>query len=107
MPRPTNVNRGPWTPRKDGTVRCTMKMELHIPRDLVRFIRDNEDCNEAKALSIIKNIAREYDEWHYVGYYPKNLEIRELIVINGDELSENPSEYRDYTIYDGPRLAWS
>lgn len=107
MPRPTNVNRGPWTPRKDGTVRCTMKMELHIPRDLVRFIRDNEDCNEAQALLVIKRIALTYDEWHVVGYLPKNIPSRELILIDGDEVSENPNDYADYTIYEGPRLAWS
>ena len=110
MPRPTNVNRGPWTPRKDGTVRCTMKMELHIPRDLVTFIRDNEKCNEAKALLVIREISRQFDEWHTVGYLPirdENLETRELILFETDELFENPNDYIDYTIYEGPKLAWS
>ena len=105
MPRPTNVNRGPWTPRKDGTIRCTMKFECHIPRELVTFIRSNEDCNESRALLKIKNLARDFDEWHCVAYTPEP--VRELILIHTDEVFENEDDYKDYTIYDGPRLAWS
>ena len=110
MPLPKPLTRTPWRLRKDGTERCTVRVELHVPRELCSFIRTHEGIGEIEALFVIKELAHKLDEDHTLYYAPALMvESDELIrsVISLDDIDWYKKELPGAKIYDGPRLAWS
>ena len=93
--------------RKDGTERCTVRVELHVPRELCSFIRTHEKLGEIETLFVIKAISHDLDEWHTLMYLPN--ENNELVrhIMSKDDVHYYENETDRAIIYDGPDLAWS
>ena len=85
-----------WTPRRNGLIETTVALSLHIPQDLVTWLKDKAGISEKLALAWIKSHVQELtDDWHTIqvddGYQS---------VIHVDNKLE--AEGDGYVVYDGP-----
>ena len=92
-----------WTKRRDGTVRTTVVLKLHVPRDLVDWlIEHSEITSQAQALQWVRrNVGHLTDEWRVLacdtGGFPH------LVHADGDEGSYHPEQDFEH-IYEGPEV---
>ena len=58
-----------WTVRRNGIEMTTLRMNLHVPHEMVQWITERTPLSEAKALAWIKEHAVILaDTWHTLAY---------------------------------------
>lgn len=95
-----------WSKRKSGTVRTTIRVNYHVPQEMVEWIIENTAGgirNQTEALKFIReHVGSLSDGWHTIAAQPRGYGEYDLMVCHSDESGELEGD--GYYVYEGENV---
>lgn len=91
-----------WTRRKSGETRCTIRIELHVPRDMVKWLTEHGFRTEQSALGFVRRHPELADGWHTLAAIAATAKGVSVIHVDDAQMFEPDGE----AIYDGAMVVF-